>query len=362
MTRVSAERFFDGHRMSGPTTVELDGDGIVRAISPCSGRADHAVLCPGLVDLQMNGWEDVDVAGAAPSDLARLDEMLWREGTSHWLGTIVTAPLPSMTETLVRLNSARGDVPGMLGIHTEGPFLGGRPGAHDTSHIVAVDEPYLSHLPPSVRLVTLAAEAAGARAAIESLVARGVCVSIGHSAPTRHEWDLAVAAGARMVTHLFNGMSGVHHRDGGLALWALVDDRVTCGLIADAHHVADEIVALAFASAPARVVLVSDSVAWRSPWALSHGVSIDSGVAALPDGTLAGSATSVLGCLRHAVVDVGVDLEAALLAATSRPAELIGRGDDAMRVGSIAVGHRCDVLALDEGLRVAERFRARRAD
>ncbi|MFM9226899.1 MAG: hypothetical protein ACKOQ1_09815, partial [Actinomycetota bacterium] len=165
MTRVSAERFFDGHRMSGPTTVELDDDGIVRAISPCSGRADHAVLCPGLVDLQMNGWEDVDVAGATPSDLARLDDMLWREGTSHWLGTVVTAPLPSMTETLVRLNSARGDVPGMLGIHTEGPFLGGRPGAHDPRPIGAVAERSLSGVPPRGRVVALAAEAAGARGA-----------------------------------------------------------------------------------------------------------------------------------------------------------------------------------------------------
>ncbi|MBM3717805.1 MAG: N-acetylglucosamine-6-phosphate deacetylase [Actinobacteria bacterium] len=362
MPRVSAERFFDGHTLHGSTSVDLDDAGTVVAIGPSSGRAEHALLSPGLVDVQMNGWGDVDVAGASPTDLARLDELLWREGTSHWLGTIVTAPLETMAGTLARLDSSRTDLPGMLGIHTEGPFLGGRPGAHDTRHIVAVEQPYLSHLPASVRMVTIAAEAPGAPAAIESLVGRGVRVSIGHSAPTRDQWDLAVSAGAHMVTHLFNGMSGVHHRDGGLALWALVDDRITCGLIADGHHVADEIVALVFLSAPGRVVLVSDSVAWKSPWALARGVETGGGVAVLPDGTLTGSTTSLLGCLRHVVLDIGIDLQTALRAVTSRPAGLIGQDEHDVRAGTIAVGHRSDVIALDEGLRVVERFRAQRAD
>jgi N-acetylglucosamine-6-phosphate deacetylase len=94
-----------------------------------------------------------------------------------------------------------------------------------------------------------------------------------------------------MVTHLFNAMSGIHHRDFGMVLAALTDDRVLTGLIADMHHVNPEAVALAFSAKPTGVCLVSDSIAWRASWAVRAGVRLVGGVPTLGDGTLAGSAT-----------------------------------------------------------------------
>lgn len=355
---LTSASFFDGHRMHGPTRVIIGNGGVVETIEEWDGPCDHHLISPGLVDLQMNGWAETDVASLDESSIVHLDGALWREGTSSWLATIVSASLERMSSVLHRLSALAPLAPGMIGIHTEGPFLGGRPGAHDRRAIVDIDAQYLDSLPPEVRLVTLAAEQPRAAEACAQLATRGITVSIGHSAPDRGEWEKTLDAGATMVTHLFNGMSGVHHRDGGLALWALTDERVVCGLIADGHHVSDDAVRLAFAAAGDRVTLVSDSVAWASTWAQSRNVTIADGVAALPDGTLAGSSTSLLGCVRHAVIDVGLPVADVLRAATSRPAARVGRPD----LGVIVSGRSCDVIALDEDFVVQDGSRRTSAD
>lgn len=148
-----------------------------------------------------------------------------------------------------------------------------------------------------------------------------------------------------MVTHLWNGMSGIHHRDDGMALAALLDDRVATGLIADMTHVRPEAVALAFRAKRGRgVVLVSDTVAWESEWARTRGVTLVDGAPRLHDGTLAGSATPLAECVRRAVQISSVELVSALRAATSSPADVIGDGS----VGRIRVGAACDILTFDE--------------
>lgn len=353
MQVLTAEKFFDGHHLHGPTRITLGHDSTVQAIEDHDGPCQHWLLAPGLVDLQMNGWLDINVAGADPAAMSRLDRLLWNEGTSHWLGTIVSAPTDSMEHTLARLDALTDRAPGMIGIHSEGPFLGDRPGAHDRASIVEIDPDFLHRLPGSVRLVTMAAERSGAAEAIAHLRARGIRVSIGHSAPTRRQWDAALASGASMVTHVFNAMSGVHHRDGGLALWALTHEGITCGLIADGHHVSDDIIRLVFAAKSRfdEVVLVSDSVGWLHPGATKRGVSAETGVATLADGTLAGSATSLLGCVRHAVHSVGIDLASALRAATSTPSRYIGHPD----AGVVTVGRACNIIALDASLAIQDR-------
>lgn len=348
-TSVTARRFFDGTTLHGSTRIVVD-DGVVEAIEPWTGTCDNALVSPGLVDIQMNGWNDVDVAQAGPDLLADLDAQLWNEGTAHWLGTIVTAPLGAVTDRLGRLHESMltGAAQGMAGIHLEGPFLGRAPGAHDTRHIVEVDREFVESLPDSVRLVTIAPEADGAADATQFLAGRGVTVSAGHSRPLRREFDSFIEAGATMVTHLFNGMSGIHHRDGGLALWAMLDTRVALGLIGDGHHVSTDAVTLAFTVAPGRVCLVSDSVAWRSPRATTRGVRSDSGVATLPDGTLAGSCTSLAGCLKWVVEEAGVPLATALSAATRVPASVIGREE----LGTVRLHQPADLVYFDDTLRV----------
>jgi N-acetylglucosamine-6-phosphate deacetylase len=189
---------------------------------------------------------------------------------------------------------------------------------------------------------------------IKLLRANGITVSIGHSRPTDAQWSAVQKAGATIVTHLFNGMSGVHHRDEGLALDALIDDGVYAGLIADMVHVSPKAVALAFkAKGGDRLCLVSDSVAWSSQWATKRSIAIKDGAPRLPDGTLAGSSTPLAECVRLAVTEAGVPVEEALHAATSSPSHAVGLAD----VGYIREGEPADLVAFDDSLHVVGAWR-----
>lgn len=328
-------------------------NGRVDAIETHRGTCEHHLIAPGFIDLQMNGWDEVDVARATSPELEALDSVLASLGTTAWLATIVTAPLADMDASIATLHSTRasGRAPGMIGAHLEGPFLGGSPGAHRKRHIVEPDMEWIEQLDEVVRLVTLSPETGSAPSAIRALRRKGITVSLGHSTPTRHQFDLAVEAGASMTTHLFNGMSGIHHRDGGLALWSLTEPAITCGLIADMVHVGPEAVALAFAvESGGRICLVSDSVAWRSSWAAGRGVMITNDAPRLADGTLAGSSTCLADCVRLAVTRARVPIEAALASATSIPARVLG---DRER-GRLRVGGPADLVALDSSLRVCD--------
>ena len=150
------------------------------------------------------------------------------------------------------------------------------------------------------------------------------------------------------MTHLYNAMSGVHHRQDGVALSALTDPRVTAGLIADMCHVSAPAVRLAFLAKPAEIALVSDSIAWNSQWANRMSVEVRDGAPRLPDGTLAGSSTSLAECVRRTVQMAGVDISVALRAATSTPARVVGRTD----VGHLVTGRSCDIVAFDRDLHV----------
>jgi N-acetylglucosamine-6-phosphate deacetylase len=329
--------------------------GIVESIDEHVGASEFPLVCPGFVDIQMNGFENVHVANASTEDLSRLDQWLLERGTTSWLGTIVTAPLERMSASLVSLHESfqTGRVQGFVGIHVEGPFLGAAPGAHPVKHIIACDLDWLSQLVPSVRLVTVAPEQIDVIPAIRLLCERNITVSLGHSRPTKSQFDDAVDAGGTMVTHLFNGMSGVHHRDPGLAMWALNDERVSCGLIADGIHVHADAMALAFRAAGTRICLVSDSVSWETSSGPRLGVEIRNGAPRLVDDTLAGSCTPLGECVQRVVSECGVSLDSALASATSIPADLVGLSE----IGRIRRGQKADLLALDTDLSVLKAWR-----
>lgn len=345
---LTARHFFDGENLRGPTRIDVV-DGVVSSVAPNEGPVEHHLVSPGLVDLQVNGWDDVDFGTSDADGIVRVDSELARLGTTTYLATLVTDSLDRMGDRIDLLHSLMPRLRGMAGIHLEGPFLGGAPGAHRTDRIIALDEEWLALLPSSVRLVTLGAEQPGLERVIPALVSRGVTVSLGHSRPSPAEYESAVSSGARMCTHLFNAMSGVHHREFGLALAALTDDRVTAGLIADLEHVSAQAIALAFRARPRGIALVSDSVGWRTSAALRRGVRMVGGAPRLPDGTLAGSSTHLAGCLGRAVSAAGADLEDALRSATSIPANLIGESGRAI----VAAGRSVDLVAYDADLRVA---------
>lgn len=329
----------------GPTELVVV-DGVIDAVVDATGPVDDVVVAPGFVDLQVNGVLDLDCATADGDEWDELGRLQAAAGVTAWLPTLVTMPLEDYAAPLARIAAAMARTPTgacVLGAHLEGPFLGERPGAHRTEWIRPIDPQWLDGLPDHVRLVTLAAERPGATEAIAALSARGVVASVGHSDATAAEVRAATAAGATMVTHLFNAMSPLHHREPGVVGAALVDDRTTVGLIADDAHVHPDLYRLVFrAKGPGRVALVTDAVAWRSLSRRWRGLELRDGVPQLPDGTLAGSAVTMDRAVRN-VVRAGVALEHALVAASTTPASVLG---DTSR-GTIGPGVRADLVVLE---------------
>lgn len=354
MVSLDASRVVLPERILAPGVVEIDEAGRIVGVEEVSGRVPERTLAPGLIDLQVNGHEDVDVGQAHDADWDRLDDLLVAQGVTAWCPTLVTAPLDQYSEPLTRLGAAMGrggSRPEILGAHLEGPFLGGKPGAHPTRWIVPVDRAWLDALPPTIAVLTFAPECPGAADAIAWGKERGVVMAVGHSAARADEARAVVDDGARLVTHLFNGMSGVDHRSPGVAAAALVDDRLTASLIADFVHVHADVVRLAFRCKPrGRIVLVTDAVAWRGNHVEGLGIHHDGDAPRMADGTLAGSALTLDQAVANVVHRCGVSLVDAVHAASTAPADLLGRLD----IGRIAVGARGDITALDTDLRCTE--------
>jgi N-acetylglucosamine-6-phosphate deacetylase len=347
-------------RVLGPDGVEHDRlvrvrDGVVRELVPLGGRpAAVAHLGPGFVDLQVNGIDDVDVAAASGAAWERLDALLLDQGVTTWLPTLVTAPLDAYPARLARIAEAAARPPGprptIGGVHLEGPFLGGSPGAHPRHLVRGVELDWLRGLPPIVRLVTLAPEAQGALDAIRFLASRSVRVSLGHTSATEDQIAAAVGAGATLATHLFNGMPPFHHRTPGPAGAVLTDDRLTACVIADGHHVAWPALSVAARCKPAgRLALVTDAVAWRAGRAGEVGMALRDGAPRLADGTLAGSTLAMDAAVRNLVLHAGVPVDVALAAASRSPARAMGWTDR----DAVAPGRRADLVALDDTLQPA---------
>jgi N-acetylglucosamine-6-phosphate deacetylase len=185
---------------------------------------------------------------------------------------------------------------------------------------------------------------------VRLLAARGVLVSLGHSTASYEQAVAGAEAGARLVTHLFNGMAPLHHRTPGLVGAALADGRLAVSLIADLVHVHPAALAAAFAAkGKDATVLVTDAVAWNRPThahrAIAHGAD---GVPRLLDGTLAGSALTMDGAVRNVVGVAGVALDCAISAASTNPARLLALDDR----GAIVPGRRADLVALSASLAV----------
>ena len=333
-----------------PGVVEV-ADGAIVAVEPTSGPVPERVLVPGFVDLQVNGHDEVDVARADGDDWDRIDELLVGQGVTTWCPTVVTAPMASYERVLGRIGRAAGRPgprPDIAGVHLEGPFLGAMAGAHPRHLLQPLDDEWLSTLPPLVRIVTLGPELHGAAASIARLAARGVVVSIGHSAATLDEATAAADAGARLVTHCFNGMPPLHHREPGMVGAALSDPRLAVSLIADLVHVHPAALTIAFrAKGRGGVVLVTDAVAWRSDAIGEIRIHFDGRAPRLADGTLAGSALTMDRAVANVVEHCAVEVEDAVAAASTTPATLLGLADR----GAIEVGRRGDLVALTPDLR-----------
>jgi len=312
------------------------------------------MLAPGFVDLQVNGIEDVDVWSTALADNTtaweRINQLLLDQGVTSWCPTLVTAPLDLYRVAIEFVNRQIRvlGTPHVIGVHLEGPFLGGAVGAHRSQDICDVNTKWLLEHVDGVALMTLGAEVRGAVEACKVLSSHGSKISIGHSLPTREEFENCVSAGATLVTHLFNAMSGVHHREPGLATWALTNDNVFASLIADGVHVSADVIELSFSAKPNNMVLVTDAVAWRAGAAGKIRVSLRDGAPRLENGTLAGSAVTMPEAIKVCVEQAHVALPQALQAASSNPAKVMGLTDR----GVLQVGYLADIVGLTNDLSV----------
>jgi N-acetylglucosamine-6-phosphate deacetylase len=252
-------------------------------------------------------------------------------------------------------------VPGVLGVHIEGPFLNPeRKGIHDAAKLRAISDSEIAMLtrPTGGRtMVTLAPERVPAEA-IRKFAEASVIVSAGHTQATADQIAQALRNGLTGFTHLFNAMSQITPREPGTVGAALADEGSWMGIIVDGHHVDPRVLKLALRAAPLpRFMLVTDampSVGGRKSFILNgQAIAAVAGKCTNADGTLAGSDLDMASAVRNAVEMLGLDLADALAMASANPAAFLGLDD---RLGRIAPGYRADLVLLDDGLNVAENW------
>ena len=336
-----------------PGDVEVD-DGAVVSVGLAGGRRG-CVAVPGFVDLQVNGFAGVDFLSASTADYDRAGAALLEGGVTAFQPTFITAPESAMLDAL-RAMPPNGSSPHVVGAHVEGPFLSPeRLGTHPREHRRDPDLEVLDRLLDAGRVTsfTLAPELPGADLLIRRLLERAIVVSAGHTNATAAQAHAAFDLGVSTVSHLFNAMRPFRSRDPGIVGVALTRRDVFVQMIVDGHHLADETVRMIWAAAAGRVALVTDATAGanENPGSYQLGdIEIESsgGVPMREDGVFAGTVLTMIDAVRN-LHGLGIPFEAAVGAATSVPARILGRPD----LGVVEPGGRADIVVLDDRLEIA---------
>ncbi|MBN9157800.1 N-acetylglucosamine-6-phosphate deacetylase [Microbacterium sp.] len=317
-----------------------------------------AILTPGFVDIHGHGG-----ATAAFDDgveaIRTARAMHRSHGTTRAVVSLITAALDQLAERIGMVADLMETDRDLLGSHLEGPFLDpGHKGAHDPELLRLPEAADVQRLLDAgrgtVRQVTLAPELPGGMEAIRLVVAAGAAAAVGHTDADDDTLREAFDAGATILTHAFNAMRPVHHRNPGPVLTAAHDERVTLEAIADNIHLHPHVIKLVFDEAPGRVALVTDAMAAAGAadgdYMLgSLRVTVLDGVARVESGSIAGSTLTQDVALRRAV-EAGVPLPDVIDALTRTPARAIGVGD---RLGALEPGKLGDAVLLTADLDVA---------
>jgi len=340
--------------------IVLIENGLIRDILPsCPADADRqdleGDLVPGFIDLQVNGGGGV-LFNDAPTveGIAAIAAAHRRFGTTGLLPTLISDDLEVIAAAIAAVDAAIAQgVPGVLGIHIEGPFLNqSRKGIHDASKFRILDDAaidLLSSLKHGPTLVTLAPELAPP-GAIRALTKRGVIIAAGHADASYEQVCTAIQEGLRGFTHLYNAMTQLNSRAPGV-VGAALDCRDTwCGIIADGHHVHPAALRIALAAlGPDRLALVTDAMPTVGSDANSFRlgeteIRSEDGRLTGPDGTLAGSHLDMATAVRNAQQLMAVDLATAVRMASATPARAIGLQGE---LGAIRSGYRADLALLN---------------
>lgn len=340
--------YINDHRLVDKAEYQDDGEVI---------DAEGLLVLPGLVDIHSHGAAGEDFSDGNPEGLKKILQYEKRCGITSYCPTSMTFPKERLRQIFASIKGAQTeDGATVVGINMEGPFLDpAKKGAHVEKWIAAPDVVFVRELNQDadglVRLVTVAPNMDGTEEFIKEMHEE-VCISLGHTAADYDCASRAMKLGAHHVTHLYNAMQPFGHRAPGLIGAAMDDPECMVELICDGYHIHPSAIRAAFRLfGPERVILISDSMRATG---MKNGtyelggqeVTVKDRKAVLKDGTLAGSATNLYGCMCKAV-EFGIPLEQAIMAATANPARSIGIFD---RVGSIRIGKQADLLLVSENL------------
>jgi N-acetylglucosamine-6-phosphate deacetylase len=361
-------RILNGQGFVGGLGVVIDGDRIAavlpeaEALARADDRFDLAGgrLAPGFIDTQVNGGGGVLFNDDLTVDaIAAIGAAHRRFGSTGFLPTLISDDLDAIDRAMRAVEQAiAAGVPGVLGVHVEGPFLNAaRAGIHDKAKFRLLDErarTLLGSLRAGRTLVTLAPELTEPEM-IAQLSTAGVIVAAGHTDATYEEIEAALAAGVTGFTHLFNAMSPLTSRAPGVVGAALTDPASYCGIIVDGRHVHPAALRIALACKPLdRFMLVTDampSVGLVDKTFVLQGqtIMVQDGVCVAADGTLAGSDLDMAGAVRNSVAMLGLDPADAIRMASLNPATFLGLDH---LLGRIAPGHLASLVLLDEAFAV----------
>jgi N-acetylglucosamine-6-phosphate deacetylase len=361
-------RILIGDALVSSLAVLISGGRIEALVAPSDARCRHAaavdlagqMLLPGFIDVQVNGGGGAlfnDEPSAAT--IRTIGEAHRRFGTTGFLPTLISDDLGTIGRAIAAVQSSLDEgIPGVLGIHIEGPFLNwARRGVHDPKHLRLLDTSVVSllcRLRAGKTVLTLAPEMTTPEM-IAELTAGGVLVSAGHSNATFAETMESIAHGLRGFTHLFNAMAPLAPRAPGIIGAALYDETTWCGIIVDGHHVDPVMLKLALrCKRHDRFMLVTDAmppVGSAEPTFVLQGrtMRVVDGACRDENGTLAGTALDMASAVRNAVASLGLDIVAAARMAGEYPAEFLGLGDE---LGRIAPGYRANLVLVDDDIRV----------
>ncbi|EPU0813174.1 N-acetylglucosamine-6-phosphate deacetylase [Morganella morganii] len=345
-------------------------DGIITAITPLAAKEtqfDAEQLCPAYIDTHVHGGQGMDVMDDNPQALKTIAAFKAQQGVAAWLATTVTAPLPDLRSTLARIarycQQQTTTEPGaeVLGSYLEGPyFTPQNKGAHSPElfrelHISELDT-LITDAEGTLKVVALAPEKPEALNAIRHLKRRGLNVMLGHSAATYEQTLAALDAGADGLVHCFNGMTGLHHREPGMAGAGLSDPRAWLELIADGHHVHPAVMRIVCQCAAHRTVLITDAMrAAGQPDGIydicGHDVTMKAGIVRTASGGLAGSTLALDDAVSRMITATGTLPETAIRMASLQPAQLLGI---TATHGSISPGKRAHFNDLNSDWQVIQ--------
>ena len=335
-------------------------DNGIGEIVDCHGK----YIIPGLIDIHVHGGGGADTMDATPDSLEVMANTLLAHGTVAFLATTMSATVEAVEQAALNVQACQGRISGaeILGAHMEGPVINRKFKGAQAEEVIVPDEPGLGAqfirriaklVPGLFKIATIAPDRVDTEETIRACVENGIIPSAGHTGANYDQMKQAIEWGVRSMTHSFNAMPGIVHRNPGPVTAALNDSRVNMEFIADGVHVHPAVLDMALRSKGCLACAVSDSIrAMGMPdgeYELGGQLTVvKDGMALLPDGTIAGSAFPLLQAIRT-LVKYGWSIHDAIVPATLNPALMLGVAE---RLGSLDIGKDASFIILNEDLSV----------